>query len=414
MPPPPAQCGYAADFALVQGMDPRQQVTAPKPAKGAYFRDPSYGTCVVRGTDHANEASNTFLRNDYSRRQAFNANTSKFLVADMNGDWFLYDAATLARIKILTGLDGDCEPQWHPTDPDLLYYLPANGGALSLRRRNVTTDADVEAGSFAGRLPWGTAAHVWSKSEGSPSADGRYWCFMVDNGAWGSLGFFTWDLQTNTILGTYSTNGDRPDHLSTSASGNYCVVSWDANTGPTGPQGRGGVWVFNRDFTNPRQIHYTGEHSDVALLPNGDDAFVSIDYNAGDGAVWFTNLRTGVRTDLFATYLSGTATAIHFSGKGYGKPGWAVVSTYEVPPPESPVQWLHRKIFIAELAANPRIYMVAHHHVNPYSGAYWDEPHASVSRDFTRIAFNSNWNAGNTNVNQYLIALPAGVLPQLP
>jgi hypothetical protein len=395
---------YAPGFTLPEGTGAALPPPAgPKPAKGARYAAPLYGTCMVRATDHAAEPPAGFARTDYSRRQAFNADATRLLINANDGGWHLYDATTLAWIKELPGLGGDAEPQWHPTDPALLYYVPTNGG-LVLYRLDVVTNAQTTVANFAGRLPWPGAAHVWTRSEGGPSADGRWWGFMVDDADFESLGLFTYDLVADAIVGTYATNGDRPDHVSVSASGRYLVASWDA------PRG---THAFARDFSDGFQLLPTSEHSDLALAANGDDLFVSIDYGANDGDVFMTNLRTRVRTDLVPTYLAGTATAIHFSGKAFARPGWALVSTYEALIPNGGArQWLHDKLFVVELAANPRVYQLAHH--NSTNVDYFAEPHATVSRDFTRIVFNSNWLAGaadTDDVDAYLIELPAGALP---
>jgi hypothetical protein len=408
--PTPDACSYDPGFALTAGQDGSVEVVQAKPAQGSYFADARYRTCVVRATNHTALGYVDFLRNDYSRRQAFNTTNTKFLSVGNNGDWLVFDTASLTLLRNLTELGGDAEGQWHPTDPNLLYFVPTAGGTV-LKQVDVRTGTSTTVGNFGGnRLPWAGVAHVWTKSEGSPSADGRYWCFMAENAGFGELGFFTWDLQTDTVTGTYTTSA-RPDHLSMAPSGNYCLVSWDAGTGPTGPLGRGGVWAFNRDFSNPRQLTRTGEHSDIALLPNGDDAYVSIDYD--DGNVFFTNVATGARTNLFQTYIGGHASAMHFSGKAFRKPGWALVSMYadDLAHAAATVPWPYRKVFIVELAATPRIYMVAHHHSDPYSGGYWDEPHATVSRDFTHLSFNSNWDTGTTNVDQYLAFIPSTAFP---
>jgi hypothetical protein len=388
---------YASGLTLITGTDNTAPPNLVKPAKGQTFRDPVYGTCVARVTDHANEAPQGFARNDYSRRQAFNANNTKVIVYSENGFWHLYDAASYAWLKQLAGPAGDAEPQWHPTNPDLMYYLPTNGG-LTVIELNVVTNQTRVVGNFAGRLPWSTAAHVWTKSEGSPSTDARYWGFMVDDANWGSLGAFTWDMQTDTITGTINFNGNRPDNVSMSPTGNYIIVSW-----------LDGTWSYTRDFSSRTLINNVVEHADIGLDANGDDAYVAVDYQTG----WIisVNLRTGVRTNIFEVYPSSTATAFHFSGKAYSRPGWVLVSAY-ADYGSAGRQWLHRKIYAVELKANPRIYHLAHHHVDPYSGQYWDEPHASVNRDFTRIMFTSNWNAGNTDVDAYIIELPASAIPQ--
>jgi hypothetical protein len=405
LPPPPPTAGvcngfYPAGFQLVQGQDNHQPSSLAKPTKGMPFADQWYDTCVVRVTDHANEPPVGFARNDYSRRQPFNADSSKFLVYSHNGFWHLYDAESLAYIKQLSGPGGDAEPQWHPTNPDLLYYLPTNGG-MHVYELNVVTDQRRTVGNFTGRLPWAGAVHVWTKSEGSPSADGRYWGFMVDDGSWNSLGLFTWDMQTDTILGTYATGGDRPDHVSMSLTGQYLVASWGSTRGTVS---------FSRDFSTSRQLQSRTEHSDLALDTNGDDVYVSVDY-AISGQVFMTNLRTGVRTNLFATYIDGTATALHISGKAANRPGWVLVSTYAPHLPAGATKkWLHDKIFAVALKANPRILNIAHHHGR--AAGYWTEPHAAVNRDFTKILFNSNWETSSgTDIDAYLVELPSGIIP---
>ncbi|WP_244225002.1 hypothetical protein [Corallococcus sicarius] len=391
---------YPPDFAL---SSVRKAIPVPalaKPAKGVAVSEPAYKTCLVRATNHVADGTATFARNDYSRRQAFNANTTKQLIYDLDGFWHVYDANTRARVKRLSGPAADAEPQWHPTNPDLLYYLPTNGVGMRLYELNVATGATRVVGDFAARLKarWPTAMAAWTRSEGSPSADRRYWCFMVDDPNWGSLGVFTWDRDTDTILGTYNTNGERPDHVSMSPSGNSCVVSTDYALGTV---------AFSRDFSKKVQLHAKSEHSDIALDANGDDIYVAVDYQSNAGDVFMVNLRTGVRTVLFPTYVAGTATALHVSGKAFGRPGWVLISTYA--DYGGAQQWLHRTLMAVQLKANPTVYTLAHHRTA--SNGYWTEPHASVNLDFTRVAFGSNWGSGSaTDVDTYVVEIPAGAL----
>ncbi|UZD56197.1 InlB B-repeat-containing protein [Caldimonas aquatica] len=390
---------YSSGATLVSGKVVSTIPSLAKPVKGKAFAEPTYKTCVTRVTDHAVEPPSGFARNDYSRRQAFNADSSKLLVYALDGFWHVYDARTMAYVKKLVGPGGDAEPQWHPSDPNLLYYLPSNGVGMKLYELNVATDQTRVVGDFGARLKarWPGAAAAWTKSEGSPSADGRYWCFMVDDANWNGVGVFTWDRDTNTILGMKSTNGERPDHVSMSPSGNYCVVSSD---------GASGTVAYSRDFSQQKKVHHKSEHSDIALDENGDDVYVAIDYQSNAGDVFMVNLRTGVRTVLFPTYLSGTATALHVSGKAYNKRGWVVISTYA--DGGGSLQWLHRKVMAVQLRADPVIYHLAHHHSAP--AGYWTEPHASVNRDFTKILFNSNWDVASENIDTYMVELPAGAI----
>lgn len=407
-----AQCarlGAGGTWKPVLGRDRTPPPAAARPAKGEPFRDPAFGTCVVRATQHDLEPPLRFARNDYSRRQAFNADDSRFVVVDDEGDWHLYETATLRPLGPLAGLAGDAEPQWHPADPHRLYYLPRNGIGMKLLELDVRTGRSRTVADFGERVRriWPAAAAVWTRSEGSPSADLRHWAFQVDSGDWQGLGLFTYDLEKDAIVATYdlAANGrPRPDHLSMSPTGQFVVVSWD-----DGPQ------VFTRGFADPRRLAGKGEHSDIALDANGDDVFVSVDYEASGGPAYMTHLRSGRRTKLFDTYVAGTATAMHFSGKAYRRPGWVVVSTHGDYFGGGRIrrllgggghQWLHRKVFAVELAKDPRIVSLAFHHGAP--AGYFSAPHASANRDLTRVLFNSNWGAASAkDVDAYLVVLPS-------
>ena len=376
-----------------------------RPPKGVPLLDPVYRSCVVRVTEHDREPPKGFARNDYSRRQAFNAGGTRLLVEAQDGRWHLYDAVTLQHVRVLDELAGDAEPQWHPTDPDKLYFLPNNGVGMKLYRLDVRTGVREIAADLAPMVKaiWPNAMTAWTRSEGSPAADARYWAFQVEDAQWRGLGMFTFDLQAGRLVASYdfAAHGrGRPDHLSMSPSGQYVVVSW--NDGPV---------TFTRDLTQPRALQKKGEHSDIALDAAGDDVYVAVDYEARGGPLFMINLRTGVRTNLFDTYVKGTATALHVSGKAYGRPGWVLVSTYADYGREGQ-QWLHRKVFAVELAARPRVVSLAHHH-STYA-KYWTEPHATVNRDFSRVMFNSNWGTqSETDVDAYMIVLPRGWMDAL-
>ncbi len=100
---------------------------------------------------------------------------------------------------MLNGPAGDAEPQWDPTDPKSLFWIPINGGMV-LNKLNVETNVSTTAASFAGKLPWADVARVWTKSEGSASADGRYWCFMAETDDFVTRGVFTYDLRQTVLV----------------------------------------------------------------------------------------------------------------------------------------------------------------------------------------------------------------------
>jgi hypothetical protein len=394
---------YAADASLVSGQVTKTWATTAKPARGIAVTEANWGPCQVRVTDRVADGLGTFARNDYSRRQAFNADNTRQLIYALDGHWHLYDAVTYKHLKVLPGLAGDAEPQWHNSNPDVLFYLPTNGIGMQLYSLDVKTDQITKTADFAARLKarWPSANAAWTKSEGSPSADTRYWCFMVDDKDWKGVGVFTWDRLQDKIIGMRNIT-ERPDHVSVSPSGKYCVTS---------SYGGEGVVAHSTDFSSSKKIAKIGEHSDIGLDTNGDDAYISVDYQANAGDVYMVNLRTGVRTDLFASYLSGTGTAFHFSGKAFDKPGWFVMSTYA--DGGGAQQWLHKKIAVVQMSASPRIYNLAD--TRTTSTEYYSEPHASVSRNLSKVVWNSNWNssaADATKTDAYMVQIkPSMLLP---
>jgi len=388
---------YTAGFALPQGQLVSTVPALGKPVKGTSYRDPVHGTCGIRVTDHANEAPSNFARHDYSRRQAFNADNSYLIVQAMNGFWHLYNANTMAFVRTLSGPAGDAEIQWHPTNPKALYYFDTNGGMV-LRQLDVDTNTSTVAANFAGKLPWADAARAWTKSEGSPSADGRYWCLMAETSSFAIRGVFVYDLQTQTVVGSRSLTA-RPDHTGMSASGRWCVVSHLA--------GSGGTVAWDRSFTTSRQLHTTSEHSDLALNAQGQDVYVAVDYQANAGDFFMFNIDTNTRTNLFPTYISGSATAYHVSGQAFAKPGWVLVSTYGT---SGSNQWLHNKLFAVELKSGGRILNIGHHQAR--LNGYFTEPQASVNRDFTRVIWASNFGTtSDTDIDAYMMYLPPSAVP---
>lgn len=394
---------YAQDFKLPLG----QLNTAAVPIEARPDKaEPVhgvFGACVLRATKYSKEPPIGFARSDYSRRQAFNADSTKFLVYANNGYWHLYDARTQKHLKRLSGPTGDAEPQWHPNNPDSLYFVPNNGG-LEIRELNVVTNRSARVARFHKRLPWRKAVRVWTRSEGSPSADGRYWALMAETQDFYSLGMIVYDMVDDKIISSYDFEENdvgRPDHVSMSPSGDFVVASW--------PERYPGTVAFSRDFSRQQQLIEATSHSDIALLPNGNDAYVTLDYRSARGDVLMVELQTGERTVLFPTYVGHkVATAIHFSGKAYNKPGWVLVSTYAQ---QGSSHWFHEKLFAMELKEKPTILNIAHH--NSVFNGYWTEPHATVNKDFTRILFNSNWGDGSSelDIDAYLVELPAHAIP---
>jgi hypothetical protein len=404
---------YAPDFKLAQGRSEGTPAEMPKePEKGVPYAEPNFKTCVVRATDHREEYTKAaFLRSDYSRREAFNSDNTRFFVFSPDGYWHLFDANSLKYLGQLNGLTGDAEPQWDPDPkhPKRLYYVP-NYGGLQLLALDTDSGRTEVAADFSKSLPpWAKKAqHIWTKSEGSPSADARYWGFQVEDGDYKLLGFIVWDLAGNKLVGSKQ-DDDRPDHVSMTPSGRWFTTSGDDS----------GTWAWSPDFTQKKKLHHKSEHSDLAIGANGHDMYVSLDYQSGGGDVFMTDIDACPavpadardapacpRTTLFETYIDGSVGAMHISGKAFAKPGWVLVSAYGTQPTRAGrMPWFANEVFALELKSDPKVYGLAYHHSQP--SGYWFEPQATVNRDFTRVLFNSSWGSTDEkNIDAYLIRLP--------
>lgn len=369
-----------------------------KPARATAFADPDYGTCIVRATSNQQDTVPGFARSDYSRREAFNSDDSLYLITAADGSWHVYDAKSYRHVAALRDVAGDAEPQWHPDNPHLIRYLPRNGVGGKLLEVDVGTGKSKTLVDLAALLPKGVPRFaIWTKGEGSPSADQRVWCFMAEDEDFITRWIFTFDLEQQRIIAGIAAPAD-PDHVSMSPSGDWCVASYDNDLG---------VVAYSRDFKTSKRISVKGEHSDIATDVDGSDVFVTVDYESDRGDVYAYNLKSDHKQVLFQSYVEGSATAMHFSGKAYRRKGWVLLSTYASG--SGPSQWFHENVFAMQLGGRAKVIQLAHHH--SINNGYWTEPQASVNRDFTRVIFNSNWGKdAPDDVDAYVVELPDGWL----
>ncbi|WP_206751979.1 hypothetical protein, partial [Aerolutibacter ruishenii] len=153
-----------------------------------------------------------------------------------------------------------------------------------------------------------------------------------------------------------------------------------------------------------RTIHAKEEHADLAIGADGNDYAVFVDYGNGGNLV-MADLATGARTTLFSIYNNGTSTGYHLSAKSFARPGWILMETHR----ESNANLLANRLMAVELKANPTIINLAHH--QSYQNGFWTQPQATVSRDFSRVLFGSNWGTtSNLDIDAFMIRLPDNLL----
>ena len=427
-----------AGLTLKDGPEnPVPQLTNP-PAFEQYkpIRAPYYNTPIAKITRNkeAIAAGERPYRSDYSRRNAFNADNSLFLTYRKDGYWFVNDAKTLKPIgDALPSMATDCEPIWSDTDPNVLWALPPYGEGCKLYEINVETRKVVKTYELQERLKawWPDAGRCWTKSEGSPSRDGRYWCWIIETAGYEVRGIVVYDRVEDKFI-SHMNATVKPDHTSMSPSGKYAIVSWAYNE-------QLGTRAYTRNLTDKHpaatgndpyiKLHTQSEHSDIAITKDGREVYVAADYTGTNGQIFMADLETGVRTNLLYMYDQGTATAYHISGKAYDAPGYVVVSTYQEHLGSDTevnnlrnkplMQWYHRKVFTISLEASPKYKVLAWADSDrlkhwPGNDGYWAEPQATVNNNLTRVMFNSSMNSTNVNdIECFMLAIPEGTFPSV-
>ena len=397
---------------LITDLDVRQTPDLPEPAARVPFRDPVFGTCLVRATDRKADLSlddpSAGLKNEYSRVQPFNADGSRVLVRSIDGNWYLYDANSF---QPLGQLPLEVDPRWDASDPDLLYYSDETRlMAYNLHSREQTLVHD-----FATDFPGQSLVAVWTRYEGSPSLDGRYWGLMAQDPDWRTAVLLVYDQVEDRVIATRDMRGmselEREiDAVTISPLGNYFLAYHDGYCEPGQPDDEAhpcGLMVYDRDLTNGRSLLRIVGHSDPALDAQGREVLIYQDIDTDNIAM--LDLATGSVTPLWPIDFSHTPIGLHFSGRAFRRPGWALVSTYSGGHPTD-YTWMDDQAFAVELKPGGRVVRLAHTHSlvdENQEHDYWAEPHASVNSDFTRVVFTSNWGrSGTGEVEMFMMALP--------
>lgn len=401
----------------VVGLDTTAPAARPTPELNAPFVDPAYNTTVTRVTDPsqiAEGARPTYVRHEYSRRPAFNADGTRVLMSSSNGALHLYAVDTeknrLDYVKTLK-VGGSIEPNWDPVDPHVFHHFGPAGVGLAIRRYDVRTDTDEVARDLEGRVKaiFPSASSMWTKEEGRPSKDGRLWCMMIEryDEATQAVSFFglvAYDFKADRIVG-HLASSERPDHVSASPLGNYCVPSSD---------GAMGTRAYSPDFAKFTQLIAKSEHSDLGLDKEGREVFVHTDYTSRlySGYLVAASLDTGDKTPLLRLYgPNHSATAVHISGTAMKKPGYFVVDfdhcteAYAASACDPTKQWFANKTVIVELGREPKLYNLAHTHFG--EGGYWSETQSVANGDLTKVLFASSWGKKDeAAAASYLVDVP--------
>jgi hypothetical protein len=394
-----------------QSEPPHPGPTGPaRPDLYVPFRDPTFGTTMMRVTDARMapaEAGKRVLglRHEYSRFPVLNATNTEVALQVLGGaDRGVFEIRELSSGKLLQKLtqqQGDPEISWHPTSPHLFFYR--SGNAVHVFHTDTGQDDTLMA------FPQYFA--ISTREEGRPSDDWRYYAFLgFRDSSFSSPDIVVADLVAKKIVATLA-NADGPDWVSMSPSGKYVVVQWTDDKGTR---------IYDRDTLAYQRTAFSDHaHSDFALNAKGEEVLV---YQASSGAaigelgcpnapkgspIASARLADGRKTILlgdcykadWTPVITGTLLgwdwfATHFSGiASRRRPGWVLVSTYTTP--ENGTHACAREVFWLKLDGSGEVRHIAHHHsdqatVNDEKD-YWAEPQATSSWDGNIVLFASVW-----------------------
>jgi hypothetical protein len=403
---------YDPGFRFVTDRQVYSAPSLPEPAPRQWFIDSTFGTCVVRVTDRHHDLSaddpSSGMVNEYARVLSFNADGSRLLARSTDGRWYLYDARTLQPLEELPLA---VEPRWDASNPNLIFC----SDVTRLLSYDLQSGEQNLVREFADDFPGQLLAAVWTRYEGRPSRDCRYWGLMAEDEGWNPVAFVVYDRWADAVtirdIRGLPGVGEDIDHVTISPLGTYFIASFDrcCDYGELGSDANPcGLMVYPHNLANGHGLLRDTPHYDPALDAQGREVVVFQDNDSDH--ISMVDLASGVVTPLWAIDFSYTGIGLHFSGLAYDRPGWAVVSTHD----EDAVShtWMDDGVFAIQLKANGRVVRLAHTYsitdeTQPGNAAYWAEPHASTNPDLTRVLFTTNWGRYRTEeVEMYMIALP--------
>lgn len=399
-----------------------------KPPFAKYYKDPAFGSRVVRITDSKFGEVN---KPAYSTMQAWNADESLMLLyrgGQGNGFHVLHDGHTYEPIKEFDFIPADLEEVfWSHTDPDVFYYVSKYSRDLGHFKKY-----SVRAGKAEKIADFGNYCGL----TGVPTGGGDIHMQSMDDDKFGFRcrkddGSF---VMFNYSLSTGETN------VQDMGKG----TKWENWTAPTAaPSGNRYIhqgYVLSSDLKTVEHkldMYKAYEHSNTGLTHNGQDAMYQVVFNPSpkgcDGDLWQGvghlvehNMETGACRSIIneAQGYPYTTSGTHASARAYLRPGWVAMSSigrekqFEYFSNKRKAPALLSEVYLANTDPDNSVTCRLAHHRSfgkmakqgDYP-AYFGEPHATISPSGTRIVFGSDW-YDSGSVDSYVIELPGYQKPQ--
>jgi len=399
-----------------------------KPPFGKYYKDPAFGSKVIRITD---SPVGVVQKPPYSTMQAWNADESLLLLyrGGVKGTFHqLLDGHTYEPFRKLDIVPSDLEEvYWSHNDPDAFYYVSKYSSDLGLFKKYSVSAGKAEViADFS----------QYCGARGMPTGGGDVHMQSLDDDLWG----FRCRLnETDYIMLSYRIS---TKEVVTKKIGKG--TQWEEWYAPIpAPSGerfwyQGTALGLDLETVEKKMdMAKSSEHSNVGTTYNGQDALFQIGFDPSpdgcDGDLWQGvghvvehNLESGSCRPMIneSRGYPYTTSSTHVSARAHLRPGWLAMSSigsaddFRFFTNKRKAPALLSEIYLADTDPEHLVTCrLAHHRSfgkNAEKGgypAYFGEPHATISPSGTRIIFGSDW-YDSGSVDSYVIELPGYKKPQ--
>ncbi len=360
------------------------------PPAGGTFRDPTFGTTIMRVTDERDGRS---CNNAYSYWASLNLNSTQFFIS-CDGRPVLYRFDPRAfRILSKEPLFSKKPPRgsiprwedviWSGNEPNVLFCHEN----LNLWGYNVATKTYRLIKDFARELPPGHLRQM------SKSLDDNTFAFSLQDPQWRVTGFLVWRRDKNRIL-LKERAREGLDEVQLDKTGRYLVVK-------TGKQGKGAIEVRVADLQTGRTEDLTDNAPDFAPGHSDNGGGIVVGADNWNNRITFRRLSTPHQLYSVLDLHRDWSQDYHLSLLADDE-NWALVSFYVGNKlPSSGV--FRNEILLVATDGSQRVRRLAHHRT--VFREYWDSPRANISRDGRFVLFTSNW-GGKDRRDVFILKVP--------
>lgn len=443
--PAPSVMHATADKPGIKGTSAARYSPLARPPARRPFRDPDFGSRMVRITDARADFGARVAIPAYSSTQAWNCDETRLILyvtevgAGGKGGWALFNGRDYRFLRFLDINPSDIEQfWWSRSKPRELLYL--SNYELGGSHHSELTSIDVESGQRRvlhdfvpdlERLGWATQGPVRA---GYPFANGG------DNRLWGlgaggipnidgylALNVFGFNRDTGQIVRYPSLAQAQPRFRVPTPLVSGRGWFWNDTRGD---DARNQVWVLDEQGRVRRKLEFSAaEHVDNAIGSRGHDLLVGVQFDGPvQGNLVLADLDTGEvrcligphtgygypRTGSFTSATAWRAPS-RVAGATVGSPFGTHASTAQ------PRPWtlLDQEVFVADLGTGEVVRVAHHRSTGAWSDAresnYWAQPNVTISPSGTRLLVQSDWGGGDPSapvidpaaqVDTYVIELP--------